>query len=493
MTYTIEFTKPKLHCALLTAMFAFFAFGVVPCAGAATHNSGADARPNIVFLLTDDQRADSMGCAGNEIIQTPEMDKLANDGIRFENAFATTPICCASRASIFSGLYSSSHGLERFDAPFTPDQFAQTYPAIFRSAGYYTGFIGKYGLGGELPKKEFDVFNGFPGQGLYFPEGEEGGKHLTEIMGDQACTFIQEAPRDRPFCLSISFKAPHVQDTDPRQFLYDPKLENLYAAITLPPPKMSEPKYFDELPKFIQESEARKRWFKRFATPAMYQQMVKGYYRLVSGVDVQIGRIRATLMEHGLDENTVIVFSSDNGFYLGERGLAGKWYLHEESVRVPLIVYDPRAPKRKRGETREQLALNIDLAPTLLAFAGIDPPASMQGRSLLPVIKDKNAPLRDVFFLEHHFASKGAGVSIPGSEGVRTRDWKYFRYVDEEPLVEECYHLAQDPGEYKNLIAEPAAQAQVNTLRDAWKTWKQSLETWDANPGTRWEEPLYPQ
>jgi arylsulfatase A-like enzyme len=189
-------------------------------------------------------------------------------------------------------------------------------------------------------------------------------------MSDQAVEFIDGARSDEPFCLSVSFKAPHVEDDDPRQFLYDPKDEALYRDVKIPLPKTADPKYISMLPLSVQRSEARKRWAVRFGTPGLYQESVKSYYRLVTGVDRAVGDMLKALEARGLRENTVIVYTGDNGFYLNEHGLAGKWFMHEESIRTPLIVNDPRTT-RMRGMRTRQMALNIDIAPTLLDMAGV--------------------------------------------------------------------------------------------------------------------------
>jgi arylsulfatase A-like enzyme len=333
--------------------------------GSALAQRGAARQPNIIFLVTDDHRADAMGCAGNTIIQTPNMDALAANGIRFTNAFVTTSICASSRASIFSGQWTRQHGIKDFRRNFLPETLARTYPILLRDAGYRTGFIGKYGVGPnkELPVDRYDYWRGFAGQGKYEHEDEDGNyKHLTQIMGEQAIEFLQGCPKAQPFCLSVSFKAPHVQDRDPRQFIYDRAYENLYKYATIPTPETANPRYFQALPEFLQTSEARRRWEIRFPNPQKFQESVKGYYRLITGVDVVIGRIRNQLKQLNLDDNTVIMLIGDNGFYLGEYGLAGKWFPHELSIRVPLLVYDPRADRKRRGVTLEQMALNVDIA-----------------------------------------------------------------------------------------------------------------------------------
>ncbi|MFZ2148003.1 MAG: sulfatase-like hydrolase/transferase, partial [Sedimentisphaerales bacterium] len=232
--------------------------------------AAAKRRPSIIFLLTDDQRADTMGCAGNPIIQTPNMDALAANGVRFRNAFVTTSICASSRASIFTGQWTRRHGIIDFGTHFSEAALVQTYPMLLSRDGYRIGFIGKYGVGPEkdLPIDKYDYWKGFPGQGIYEHKDENGSyKHLTQIMGEQAVEFLNGCSQDRPFCLSVSFKAPHVQDNDPRQFIYDRAYENLYSDVTIPTPETADPRYFDALPEFLRTSEARRRWNIRFPNP----------------------------------------------------------------------------------------------------------------------------------------------------------------------------------------------------------------------------------
>ena len=198
----------------------------------------------------------------------------------------------------------------------------------------------------------------------------------------------------------------------------------------------------------------------------MFQRTVKDYYRLITGVDREVGRVMAALGEQGLTDNTIVVFSSDNGFFLGERGMADKWLMYEPSIRVPLVVVDPRLPAASRGRTVEALTLNIDLVPTLLELAGVAIPAAMQGSSLRPFLSgpaDSGPPAgwRTDFFYEHHTLPQ----SLPPSEGVRSERWKYIRYVEPNPTVEELYDLASDPDELKNLAGDPAHEATLAGLR----------------------------
>jgi arylsulfatase A-like enzyme len=424
--------------------------------------TAAKRQPNIIFLLTDDHRADAMGCAGNPIIQTPNMDDLAANGVRFTNAFVTTSICCSSRASIFTGQWTRRHGIINFNTHFSEEALAETYPMLLSQAGYRIGFIGKYGVGPkkDLPIDKYDYWKGFPGQGKYENKDENGNyKHLTQIMGEQATEFLQDCSQDQPFCLSVSFKAPHVQDSDPRQFIYDRAYSDLYKDDTIPEPETAHPRYFNALPEFLRNSEARRRWEKRFPNNEKFQESVRSYYRLITGVDVVIGEIRDRLKQLSLDDNTVIILIGDNGFYLGEYGLAGKWFPHELSIRVPLLVYDPRADSKHRGLILDQMALNVDIAPTILELAHLKAPQQMQGRSLVPLLKGRKPRWRTEFFYEHPFVHK----TIAKSEALRTKRYKYARYIDYD--YEELYDLENDPAETINLAKDEKYQKTLTSLR----------------------------
>lgn len=422
-------------------------------------------RPNLVVLVTDDHRWDALGASGNPIIQTPALDALAGDGVRFRNAYVTSPICMISRASIFSGHYGRRHGIHDFRTDFSPEAFARTYPALLRSAGYWSGFIGKYGVGTSMPEDEFDVWHGFPGQGKYETQDPQGRPiHLTRLMGDQAVDFVENAPADRPFVLSVSFKAPHVQDGDPRQFIPDPAYASLYADVSIPLPKTAGSEHLERLPPFLRSdsTEARLRWKLRFATPEMHQSSVKNYYQLLTQVDDVVGEIREALRRRALEDNTVIVFLGDNGFFLGEHGLAGKWYGYEESIRVPLIVYDPRLPEARRGQVRDEMALNVDIAPTLLAAAGLPIPPEMQGRDLMPLLRGERVAWREDFLFEHLFPH----ARIPRSDGVVAGRYKYLRYIDQAPVYEQLFDLERDPDETINLAGRPDHAEVLRRMRE---------------------------
>ena len=396
-------------------------------------------QPNIIFLLTDDQRADALGVVGSTILQTPHLDALAQQGSWFKRAYVTTSICAVSRASILSGQYARRHGIHDFATSFSDSAFAHTYPMLLKQAGYQVGFIGKYGIGNQLPANQFDYWRGFGGQGYYYHQDSANNPvHLTRLMYQQAREFLVSRPDTVPFCLSVSFKAPHVgNDTVANGFNYDPRYAALYETDIIPRPANGGNEYYQQFPESFRvsevgnENEARLRWQTRFSTDERYQASVKGYYRLIAGVDQAVGRLRKDLDSLGLADNTIIIFSSDNGFYLGEYGLAGKWYGHEVSIRVPLILYDPRHPEYPRQV--DALALNVDIAPTLLAMAGVEAPVAMQGRSLLPLLQDDTSEWRTSFFYEHLFTPPPSyPVYIPHTEGVVSTDRKYMRYFNGE-------------------------------------------------------------
>ena len=219
----------------------------------------------------------------------------------------------------------------------------------------------------------FDQFEhwGRSGPRGYFVKREDGTRrHLTEVTGDKAAAFLKSCRPEEPFCLTLCFNAPHAQDDDPQQYFWPTRFDQLYRDATIPPPRNAEPAFFAAQPGFIRNSLGRERWRWRFDTPSKYQAMMKGMYRMVSGVDHVVGRVRSVLRDRGLHRNTVLVFTSDNGMFFGERGLSDCWLLYEECLRVPLLLYDPR--RGVGGVVREEMALNLDLAPTLLALAGMD-------------------------------------------------------------------------------------------------------------------------
>ena len=417
--------------------------------------------PNIIFLLTDDQRWDALRCAGNSIIHTPNMDWLAENGVRFEQAFITTPICAASRASIFCGLYERTHDYTFTKPPLARPYTDISYPRLLRQAGYRTGFIGKFGIRveGGVSEEMFDFFQ--PTNYPYFKEVDGEKRHLTDIHGDIAVDFLQTSSQDQPFCLSLSFWAPHADDGEEEQYFWPEVWDGFYDDVHIPVPETANPAFFDGHPKFLKKSLNRTRWLWRFDTPDKYQKMVKGYYRMISGVDAVVGRIIAELRKLGQLENTIIILSSDNGYFLGERGFAGKWLMHDVSIRVPLIIYDPRFPPSRKGSIRKELALNIDIPATLLDMAGLETPSSMEGTSLIPVLGKKAEEWRQEIFCEHLWNN----AEIPRSECIRTRRWKYIRYPQHSDF-KEMYDMRSDPKEIHNLISEAVYSSVLKELQE---------------------------
>lgn len=433
--------------------------------------AGETSRPNLLFLLTDDLRADDLGCFGNTVIQTPHIDSLAQRGVRFTRFYVSSSICMASRASYFTGRVERSHACNFYHRSLAAKDWAQSYPVRLREAGYHTGFIGKFGVLVEgvaqgLPRTDFDAFDGFGGQGEYFPKGKDG-PHMTRVMSDQALRFLGGAAEgEKPFCLSVSFKAPHGPLTP------DPAFAALYEN---EPPYLPAPLPFREiagLPSAFADSAwyARLSWQNHCSTEDQLHEWIRQRYRLIAGVDAAVGRILAELERLGQADNTVILFASDNGYYYGEHGLNTKFYLHEESIRVPLIVMDPRLPQRA-GATVDALCANLDIAPTLLALAGVSAPEVMQGHSLSPLQRgEQPAQWREAIFCENL-----AKERRPMCDAVRTQDWKYIAYFETQPLQEELYHLAEDPREQHNLAAAPEHQATKEKLARQLQTMRVDL------------------
>jgi arylsulfatase A-like enzyme len=307
----------------------------------------------------------------------------------------------------------------------------------------------------------------------YLKELEDGSvRHLTDITADESIEYLRSMDRTRPFSLTVSFNAPHADDGDERQYIWPEAMDTLYVDTEIPDPPLSDPAFFDALPEFLKEASLnRVRWYWRFDTPEKARGMTKGYFRMLSGVDAAMGRILEELDSMGLADNTVVLLMGDNGYFLGERGYAGKWLPYDLSIRVPLVVLDPRIENRRRGSTPSLPVLNIDIAPTLLELAGVETPATMQGQSLVPLLAgDAPADWREDFFVEHLYEHP----EIPKHEGVRGERFKYARYFEQVPAFEELYDLLEDPMETRNLSGDPeyleileALRGRTNELRDS--------------------------
>lgn len=426
-----------------------------------------DARPNVVFILSDDHRSDLMGIAGHPILKTPNMDQLAKSGARFENMFVTTSICAASRATLLTGLYEKSHGFT-FGTPPIAEPFCETsYPTQLRKNGYRTGFIGKFGVSTANGMREemFDVFRPL-NRAPYFKKQPDGSlRHITQIAGDYSMDFLHESVTSaEPFCLSISFNAPHAEDGDKENhFPWTKVVDGLYDDIEIPAPHLSDPSVFDSQPEFLRDSMNRDRWYWRWDTPEKYQKNVRAYFRMISGVDHVIGRVRDQLESLGLAENTVIIFSGDNGYYLGSRGFAGKWSHYEESLRVPLIIFDPRQPAERSYRVITRMALNVDIPATILELAGVEIPDRYQGRNLMGLVAGEDVgEWRNDTFVEHRFNNP----RIPKWEGVRDERFVYANYYEQEPPFEFLHDLKEDPEQLKNFVDDPNYQDILRVMRE---------------------------
>jgi arylsulfatase A-like enzyme len=431
-------------------------------------------RPNIVLIYTDDQPHSMMGAMGNVAISTPNLDRLAADGVLFENMFVTTAICMVSRASLLTGQHMIRHGVGvgfgGLDKPLTAEQWRQTFPALLRSSGYRTAFLGKFAVGKPrtfdeklcLPAHEFDLWYGFPQQ-ISFRQNSDGQeRYLTTVMEEKATRFLREQPRDRPFLLMLALKEPH----GPLD-LEDPDLPGELVRGPIVRPKTLSVEAFERLPAAVRQGlnshEPRQEFF---TDDRAYQKHMAQIYRYVSRADMAVGRVMAALRELGFDRNTVVIFTSDNGSMEGAHRLVGKWNMYEESIRVPLIIRDPRLPAATRGR-RTQTALNIDLAPTILSLAGVPVPAAMQGADLRPILRDGMAKGRDDWFYQFDVVgpSPRRDQPLPRCEGVHAGRWKYIRYLGTEPLQEELFDLGVDRHEEHNLVGRPEQARILADLR----------------------------
>lgn len=441
--------------------FLLYFTGFLPMLALSQHK-----KPNIIFILTDDQRWDALGVMGNTILKTPSLDKLANNGILFQNAYVTTSICCVSRASILTGTYESGHKIHDFVTDMTPDQLQTTYPYALKKNGYRLGFIGKYGIGTSPPKESYDFWinteEGGKLQPDYIQTFENGRRmHDTDTIGNAIQTFLEGYAGKEPFYLSVSFKAPHEQDGNPPQYFVQPGYEDLYKDVTIPYPVTASEKYWNQFPRFFRTDSnfARIRWKGLFGTPALYQENVKNYYRLITGVDAAVGRMMQKLKEKGIDSNTVVIFMGDNGMMLGEKNIEGKWFGYDPSIRVPLIINDPRTDDKSKNLKARQIALNIDIAPTILSIAGIPIPGTIQGQNLMDVVNGK-IPARDHFFYQHYFLGS---PRIPSVEGIVTKDIKYMKFI--EHGYEELYDISTDPHEIENLSQNASYNKTIRQMR----------------------------
>jgi arylsulfatase len=446
--------------------FSFLGCAVLAATALSGSTLGKDEKRNVLVLYADDWRFDTLGCAGNPVVKTPNLDALAGRGVRFTQNCVTTAICGVSRATLFTGQWMSRHGNEGFNPFKTP--WAQTYPGLLRDNGYWVGHVGKW-HNGKFPAENFDFGRSYAGR-HWMKEPDGTMIHVTQKNENDSLEFLKDRPKDKPFCLTVAFFATHAEDSNPKQFLPQPQSMSLYNDSPVPVPPNATDESWKRLPKFFdEENEGRNRWHWRFDTPEKYQEMMKNYYRLATEVDATCGKIIAELKAEGIYENTLVIFTTDNGYYHAEHGLADKWYPHQESIRVPLIIDDPRMPEGKRGTTDDDFTLSVDLAPTILAAVGIPAPKRMQGRDMAPLYLASEKPeWRTEFFYEH--ATLRDKDFIPASEALVRKDWKYFYWPDFG--VEQLFNITEDPREENDLIADPAQESRLAEMRARFKELK---------------------
>ena len=431
------------------------------------------ARPNIVFMLVDDLRWDGLSCTGNQIVNTPNIDRISKEGAQFKNFFVSIPLCSPSRSSFLTGQYAHTTGITHNGDNAARSHQLVTFPRLLHDAGYETAYVGKWHMGNDdSPRPGFDRWVSFKGQGRYDnPDINVDGKsskvegYMTDLLNGYALDFVKQK-HEKPFALYFSHKAVHGPFTPPERH------RDLYADTKLPP----TPNHRDSLedkPALTRQvagtnAVAGKRGKKRAANPSStldgnsnrHEDIMVQQLRMMAAVDEGVGRLFRALEDTRQLDNTLLIFTSDNGYFWGEHGLGDKRWAYEESIRDPLLVRYPKLIKA--GTVLDPLVLNIDIAPTVLELGGAPVPQTIQGRSLVTLFKNPKAPWRTSFLTEY-FLERGY-PRVPTWQAIRTDRWKYIHYTELEGM-NELYDLKDDPFELKNLINEKSAQATLTRLQ----------------------------
>jgi len=466
-------------------------------------------RPNIIFIMSDDHAAHAISAYGSKVNQTPNIDRLAREGLVMRNVFVTNSICTPSRAAILTGQYSHLNGVPVFNRF---DSSRMTVAKLLQSAGYHTGMIGKWHLGSD--PAGFDRWEILPGQGaymnplLYTATGEKTytGRYVTDVITDLAIEFIKNRPRNQPFFLMVHNKAPHrpwepdeahrAQFADkwipePETFWdswatrTDALHENLQRVAgdmtrrdlkLVPPADLKGPEltsWLSTKPDSVTitrdgkevtlTGEALARW--------KYQRYMRDYLATVQSVDDNVGRLLGFLDTAGLAKNTMVIYTSDQGFFLGDHGLFDKRFMYEESLRMPFLVRWPAAIKA--GSRSDAMALNVDFAPTFLEAAGVKVPAELQGRSLLPVLRGKTpADWRSSMYYRYYHDP--GDHNTRAHYGVRTSTHKLIYYWKKDQW--ELFDLVRDPNELHNLYGQPGQEKLTETLKAELQRLKQVVK-----------------
>ncbi len=497
MNTTLKLTKTIAACLGSLAVFGFFC-------------SKQSTRPNIIFIMADDHAAQAISSYGSKINKTPNIDRLANDGLRFDNCFCTNSICAPSRAVILTGKHNHINGVIDNRVEFDGNQ--QTFPKLLQEAGYQTAMIGKWHL--KSDPTGFGYWNILPGQGRYYnPDFIEMGErkrhtgYVTDIITDLCLNWLDQRDRGKPFFLMYHHKAPH------RNWMRGPDHLTLYDDETIPEPEnlfddyatRSDaareqemtiadhmfPAYDLKLPADPADStdqqywlseygrmnqEQRNKWISAYEpknkafvdypsqgqelTQFRYQRYIKDYLSCIASIDDNIGRLLDYLDASGLTENTIVVYTSDQGFFLGEHGWYDKRFMYDEALRMPFIV---RYPKEiEPGSVSEALVQNLDFAPTFLDFARVKIPSGMQGKSLRPILRG-NMPENWRTAAYYHYWEYPAWHMVKKHYGIRTMQFKLLHFYDDIDAWE-LYDMSNDPHEMNNVYNDPAYADVVNQL-----------------------------
>ncbi|MBK9139308.1 MAG: sulfatase [Verrucomicrobia bacterium] len=473
--------------------------------------AATSARPNILFIMTDDHAAHAISAYGSRINQTPQLDRLAREGMRLDRCFVVNSICTPSRAAILTGKYSHKNGVPVFN------RFDGSQPHVakyLQAAGYYTAMVGKWHLGSE--PTGFDHYIVLPGQGLYHDPAflDRNGRRVingyaTDIITDLALEALAQRPKDKPFFLCLQHKAPHREwSPGPKHAtLYDdveipepPTLWDDYATRTdaareatmtiarhlnnrdlkLPPPAgLAGPdreRWLWQVPMEVTvEVKGRRETLTGEALVKWkYQRYIKDYLRCIASVDDNVGRVLDYLDTHGLRENTLVIYTSDQGFFLGDHGWYDKRFMYEECLRMPFIARLPGVIPP--GSAQSAIALNVDFAPTFLELAGVPVPADMQGRSLVPILKGtRPADWRTSMYYRYYHDP--GHHNTRAHYGVRTETHKLIHFWKKDQW--ECYDLVKDPLELRNVYNDPAYAATVAALKAELARLKREVEDRD--------------
>jgi N-acetylglucosamine-6-sulfatase len=451
--------------------------GLIACS-AGRAQPAQPTRPNIVVVLVDDMRWDEVRAAGHPFIETPNMDRLAREGARFLNAFATTPLCSPSRASFLTGQYPHTNGI--IDNTARPSHQLPVFPRELQRAGYLTAFFGKWHMGNDdSPRPGFDHWVAMPGQGEAIdPQLNVDGKRLkasgyvTDLLTDYVERFMQRAG-DRPFLVYLAHKAIHpnvVQRDDgsvgpvpgqPGGFVAAERHRGRYAGRAMPrrpsafKPPLGKPallRRIDDLPLLGRET-------------ATTDEEIRGRVEMLLAVDDSLGRILGALEKNKALDSTVVVFTSDHGYFYGEHGLSEERRLaYEEAIRIPFLVRYP--PLVRAGTTPSEMVISLDLAPTLVELAGASPASgiALQGRSLVPILQHSARDWRSSFLVEYFSDTVFPRIRNMGYVAVRTTRYKYIQYQELEQM-NELYDLDADPYEERNLMDDPDARPVLERMQ----------------------------